>query len=414
MGSLKVSDKVTFETDSRIIMGDNGMFKVFAKTKADEATKAAVVFAKQCAFEAPVKQVFDKNVTASGIWDIPTAYPQWFTNMVPKRQSVEWPTVDFVKSGQDWSKPIQDAVNMKITGEVFLMRGVYTVENPINMKPGIQLRGECGVNWNNLVSMKDDPNNPKKKIEDWTRCQGSTVIEFNVPGSNIAPYKDFLLRINANVTDGKPSVANSDLFQSGTMVENIFFKAATWAHQRCIVAACPCHFNNLGFRDFRQAILFIEASYYDGRRITNCNAGDYFSEKVASTDDDDYMFNLFANGDACIVEGLAVGSKQYKALKIGNSCGSVIQGCIFNAPVHIRYCKGTIFAANHMESCIEFNVKADTRLVISNSDITVEGNYFEKSSRSSVEIRDGQWGDTSVVNLIGNQFVYITGVETHG
>lgn len=388
-GTIVIKGTTTLDKGSRIVLGENGFIS---------ASESAILHSKQSKFEAPIKQVFSENIQVKGIWEIPTAYPQWFTAKLPELDSPGPSTSESLDNTlHDWSTEINKAITMKGTGEVFLLKGTYNVSNPIVMKPGIQLRGSCGVNWDNNTESG----------------AGSTIIRANVSGTVDNPYDDYIVYVNVIRNNaGEFKTPTGDLFQSGTLIENIHFKAANFSHPRCIVAGCPCHFNNLGFRNFRQAVKYIDV-YCDGRRITNCNAGDGFTKKVATTADDDYMFDLYTNGDACVIEGLAVGSRVYKALKIGRSCGSVIQGCIFNAPVHLRGCKATVFTANHMESSKEFNFNADTHLRISNSDVTVQGNYFEKSTMPSVIIEDGQGGnyDTSVVTLSNNQFLYIAGIE---
>lgn len=383
MGKVKIQGSVTFNEGSRIIMGESGIL---------DSDQEARVIAKQCSFEAPITQVFGNNITAEGIWDIPVAYPQWFTSILPALES--YGTSSTPNSNIDWAIYINKAITMKGSGEVFIPKGVYDVASPIHLIPGVQLRGACGVNWDDLGESG----------------KGSTVIRANVAGSYKNPYNDYIVYVNViKNSEGKWIAENTSMFQAGTLIENISFKAGTWAQPRCIVAACPCHFNNLSFRQFRQCIKYLPI-YCDGRRITNCNIGDDFTEKVEDdpAEGEIYQIDLYSNGDGCIIEGTGIGSKQYKGLKVGNSCGTKITGNIINAPVHIRYCKGVVFSCNHMES--NGGLCTNNHLEISNSVVTLEGNYFEKMRSTSVIIEDGEYGDTSVVTLIGNQFVYIAGI----
>jgi hypothetical protein len=50
-----------------------------------------------------------------------------------------------MQSGVDSSAAINKAIQMKLTGEVFLPRGIYKVNNTIKVRCGIILTGELGM-----------------------------------------------------------------------------------------------------------------------------------------------------------------------------------------------------------------------------------------------------------------------------
>lgn len=77
---------------------------------------------------APCTFIFN-GVSVTGMWHIDRAYPQWFAE----------PGCD------DWSDPINKAIDMKYTGEVFLQRGRYKVKKSVKINYGIELVGESGA-----------------------------------------------------------------------------------------------------------------------------------------------------------------------------------------------------------------------------------------------------------------------------
>ncbi len=419
MGEMMIDGKMILGSGSSLNIGEMGF--ISSVTSGNKATLTTITptnaspDVSPCTFSAPRKHVFSDDVEVTGIWDIPAAYPEWFTSLKPLSSSYyngekygENNEFTYPDNDSDWSPAINKAIIMKASGEVSLDRGCYRIRNVINMNAGIQLRGACGVNFHHVKSDR-----------------GSSVILFNSSSTGI--YDDFIIYLNIK-KDGSGNLVlnNTDLtyLQSGTSIENIFFKTDTSHLAKCILAACPCHFNNLTFRNFTQCIKYT-SHYCDGRRITNCNIEDNFkkSDLPESFNSDIYEIELYSNGDGCVIEGVGVSSKVFKAMKIGNSCGTVITGCIINSPVLIRNAKAVVFSGNHLECSGEFNQNKDTHLAIENSVVTVEGNFFEKSSVPSIVIANYDWkteegvtsradyGTTSVVTAINNQFVYNTGKQ---
>lgn len=92
--------------------------------------------------QAPVNKVFD-GTEFDGRWDMDRAYPQWFAGA----------------DCDDWSEPINKAIKLKKSGEVFLPAGVYKVKYTIRVLGGIQLVGEPGV-----YGSKDEKNRPSATV----------------------------------------------------------------------------------------------------------------------------------------------------------------------------------------------------------------------------------------------------------
>lgn len=82
----------------------------------------------RCYLQAPIAKVFD-GTEFEGRWDMDRAYPQWFADA----------------DCDDWSGPINKAIDLKGSGEVFLPGGFYYVKSTIRVRVGIQLIGDPGV-----------------------------------------------------------------------------------------------------------------------------------------------------------------------------------------------------------------------------------------------------------------------------
>lgn len=221
---------------------------VSAGVKAKIATFTSISNSTSpCTFSAPRKQVFSSDIEVIGMWDMPAAYPEWFTDLRPTTSSES-------DNGDDWTSAINKAIVMKASGEVSFDRGCYRVRDVIKMNAGINLRGVSGVNFHNV---RPD--------------RGSTVLLACVEKTpNVDYYDDYVIYLNV-YKDGdsyKQNTNNLSYLQSGTSIENIFFKGSTVTFPKCIISACPCHFNNLSFRNFRQCI-----KYADMMSVTFANSG---------------------------------------------------------------------------------------------------------------------------------------------
>lgn len=396
MGKVIINKSMTLGIGSRLVIGETGLISSVNANTISKDNDVVSLKGNQCYFEAPIRRVFDTSVIPIGRWLMPVAYPEWFTDKLP--------ALNFSSAGStDWAEPINKAIRMKGSGDVCLGLGSYEVYSPIFVNAGICLRGQTGIP---VYSDNGENNNGV----------GTTTIKVNLSGAESETINKYILYVNMKEGDNGSMVQAISYLQPGTTIENILFRAVDDVFTRCILAAAPCHFNNLTFRNFIQAIKY--ADYYcDGRRITNCNIQDFFKLRP-NINGTVYAVDLYSNGDGCVIEGLGCSSNFFNALRIGNSCGTVVTGCILNSPVLIRNAKGVVFSANHFESSTEFNKNGNTTLYIQNSVVVLEGNFFEKSSNPSVYIENFDtnssgnrvyYGTVSDVTAIGNQFIYNIG-----
>jgi hypothetical protein len=148
------------------------------------------------ALVAPIMQIFDTTVNVTGLWCMDRAYPQWFGAKAYKNNSD-------MQSGVDSSDAINKAINMKLTGEVFLPRGVYKVSNTVKVRCSIILTGEPG--------MYDSSDT------DSTILVASTGGNFTNGGTD-----KYFIRVN--VQEGNDSNWAVEYPAPGTEIKHLFFR----------------------------------------------------------------------------------------------------------------------------------------------------------------------------------------------
>ena len=82
----------------------------------------------QTAIEAPIDQIFGEGLDIAGSWLCDRAYPQWFDWRVGKEKENSYDG-DHI----DCAIAINQAIQMKKSGEVFLASGYYYIATPIRM-----------------------------------------------------------------------------------------------------------------------------------------------------------------------------------------------------------------------------------------------------------------------------------------
>ena len=121
---------------------------------------------------APITQIFGKDITVDGIWEMDRAYPQWFgaRNDISSaefcllreaceaaanqnkldaesiKKDIETARNNALKQLDAWNVDSSDAINkamkLKHGGEVFLPKGEYAICKTLQVPHGIVLRGE--------------------------------------------------------------------------------------------------------------------------------------------------------------------------------------------------------------------------------------------------------------------------------
>ena len=330
------------------------------------------------ALSAPVARIFDEAVTVDGKWNIDRAYPQWFA---PARCS-------------DWSGPINAAIDMKGTGEVFLPRGTYQVRRTIYVNFGIRLVGDGGR---------------RKEKADSSRVE-ATVITPAATGCRF--NSDYMVMVNVKHTDAAgnetPATAESGTWEvnhpvQGTELCRLYFYDNSAARHLGVLAAGGLTAHQVVWNGTRQAIAFTNKNYSDHRTITQCV---YYPGR-RNTDYDAsaylYAFDLNSLGDAVVFEGNQVseGDVNRGALRVRQSGGARITSNILNCDVEIASSKGVYYGSNHSESGAQVRVNCST--------VKMESNFYEKGERPSVLIMGNNQHTESVVSMDSEMFGYYNG-----
>ena len=390
--------------------------------------------------QAPISRVFD-GTEFVGHWDMDRAYPQWFADA----------------DCDDWSEPINKAIDLKGSGEVFLPAGIYYVKRTIRVRVGIQLVGEAGMNLNygevnsigtdvnatvivpiqtvsttapsagastlthrfargiviavNLQSQylivgdSYEPatgNTEEEKYNNWKKA--NTVYDvheipmmevgYQVPGTLVR-----YIKIDNSYTFSVPDKSNPD---------KRFYSGLPYL---CGVCAAGCaHIDCMAFVRLWQSIAWSN-DYADHKKITGCWIAKYSTNnRVINSDgtpaigpdgnDSTYAIHAGFLGDALVIQGNMVHDHDNtKGVYVGSSSGATINSNIFNCHVLLNQCFATTFADNHLENI-------DAQLQIKNGNVTVQGNYFQKGSKPSIVIiPDGH--ALAIVTCMNNTFRWI-------
>lgn len=359
---------------------------------------------------APITQIFGDNITATGSWVIDRAYPQWF-GYTPESKKVEYQFDDQGNSQNDadvadGGAAIQKAINMKVNGEVFLPHGFYVLKTPILMPLGISLVGEMGQG--------AESNNPDIFF------QGTVLQSWKLDNTQQTTddSNEYMLYFNSDTSftrlHGEGSgfkagqiseIRNLTFFNyicsismSGTNEEiALRLKKETSSCIKGIYAADAISVENVRFEYIRQAVVFAN-SYVDSKRIVNCAVYTDYEERFQYLSSDIYAFEMRFLGDNLLFEHNAVNGKYHKGLRVDHCFGGNVSCNIINADCLIVNSKGLTFSGNHIEGGKQIEVIC--------SNVTFEGNFYEKRFKPSIRIRGNRWHHKSVITLINESFLF--------
>jgi|GEM_PF-3371554 len=365
--------------------------------------------------EAPITQIFGVTVFAKGYWHIDRAYPQWF-DAVAGTQSYG------AAAPHDCSVAINKAVEMKMSGEVFLPAGVYLVSHTIRLRHGINLIGDSAtrtkIDYNNMP----DP----EMVDGWGRATFITPFfengkdcfvdsGFNGAGSvaivavNIKqPEVQTLAKVAAGgltptpVGPEKP-VADVNYAHPFGSIEQIYFynansrignggetECAKISQKVCCLVAGGFTFRHVFWENFCRAIKWTD-EYNDSKTIYRCNIQTYFGdavlEKIGIPTTLPYLIDSRGCGDAMIIDGCHldrgvykepgnkfVGTRKeyqlYKGLALRTCLGGSIRNSIIHSDIDIEHCTALEFADNHCELGMQMNIRW--------SQISIHDNFIEK------------------------------------
>lgn len=358
------------------------------------------VIQKFAFLEAKCTFVFD-GVDIDGNWHMDRAYPQWFAS----------------PGCNDWSTPINKAIELKRTGEVFLQRGLYPTKHSIRVRYGIELTGENG-----FIS------NPGKGSN--SDLLGTTIVANNNSSSCSNFQSGYMVLVNTKPVEQYPSSPEPIEEQFNmwvhpypaftTVVRNITFMNGDKSERiipqlNGLFTAGGLDIEQCRFLNFKQAIVK-SRDYADGFVIKDCrfsgvNIVHYAPPGTTSaTDttvyDTKWMIYLNGDGDNLQFTGNAFMGSRFinnRTLYVGRNRGGLISCNITGGEIVLNGCRGLTFSNNHMESSMESNEGMLIRVL--NSQVTISDNFFYKSERGNIYVAGGGYGTPSVAEIHNNTYL---------
>ena len=357
------------------------------------------VIQKFAFLEAKCTFVFD-GVDIDGNWHMDRAYPQWFAS----------------PGCNDWSTPINKAIELKRTGEVFLQRGLYPTKHSIRVRYGIELTGENG-----FIS------NPGKGSN--SNLLGTTIVANNNSSSCSNFQSGYMVLVNTKPVEQYPSSEHiEEQFNMWvhpypaftTVVRNITFMNGDKSERiipqlNGLFTAGGLDIEQCRFLNFKQAIVK-SRDYADGFVIKDCrfsgvNIVHYAPPGTTSaTDttvyDTKWMIYLNGDGDNLQFTGNAFMGSRFinnRTLYVGRNRGGLISCNITGGEIVLNGCRGLTFSNNHMESSMESNEGMLIRVL--NSQVTISDNFFYKSERGNIYVAGGGYGTPSVAEIHNNTYL---------
>ena len=350
--------------------------------------------------DAPCAYIFNE-VKVTGMWHIDRAYPQWFAA----------PGCD------DWSGPINKAITLKRTGEVFLQRGLYPTKHSIRVRYGIELVGENGFSSNPGKGSNSD-------------LLGTTIVA-NKNSSSCSNFQSgYMVLVNTKPVEQYPSSPEPIEEQFNmwvhpypaftTVVRNITFMNGDKSERiipqlNGLFTAGGLDIEQCRFLNFKQAIVK-SRDYADGFVIKDCrfsgvNIVHYAPPGTTSaTDttvyDTKWMIYLNGDGDNLQFTGNAFMGSRFlnnRTLYVGQNRGGLISCNITGGEIVLNGCRGLTFSNNHMESSMESNEGMLIRVL--NSQVTISDNFFYKSERGNIYIAGSGYGTPSVAEIHNNTYL---------
>lgn len=367
---------------------------------------------------APMQKVFDENVNVTGFWTNDRVYPQWFG---AEAYDSETPKLPPKQKPFDSSAAIERAARMKCCGEVFLPRGVYFLNEPINLGCGVTIAGETGISREEVCGTILIADLAYDAIQ-WTSLPPNENQEEEVKAENMR-YGNYLFHINIQ-WDNQPKDRNDwntptwdlDFTQMCTTIKNLRIVNRTALHSdttdkedrsepknepidrlpACVLTGAPSAFDNVIFNDFCQAVRYVD-EYIDNKRVTNCSF--YCDPPLYVGDLQLFAFDLGFLGDGVLFEHNAVHEgKCNKGLRLNHCGGASVNSNILNADVLINKSMAVDFSSNHIEG--------RKTITINSSQVVLRSNYIWMGNQPAVMICSDDYGNKSVVTMDGNVFLF--------
>lgn len=397
---------------------------------------------------APITQIFGKDITVDGIWEMDRAYPQWFgarndisnsefwylretckaagenqPDAATSKRKIEEARNNALKQLEAWNVDSSDAINkamkLKHAGEVFLPKGEYAICKTLKVPYGIVLRGELADYRLNVGDTQlpagDYPlggNSTPDNLSSYYKL-GTVIrpLNTNYPlsvdgnGTPITSFDDnFAIVINPNIHPNENHNAEweQEFPPAFTTIRDIQF-TNFWTEtpsMRGIYAIGGMRIENLYWSQFVQAVATPNDMYCDGKTIINCG----FSAPASGCIFNDFVFNT-SIGTNEITKQLIHDTKEYYAfdlIGLGDNLyfhhnfmdmGEIAGG------LRLSKSNGAQISCNIINDNIAFSdckgisfsanhCEDGIQVKISNSQIVFSSNYFHKGEKPTFLIRD--------------------------
>ncbi len=327
-------------------------------------------------FGDPFQQLFDHSINFEGEWNAEKIYPIWFG-------AKGYATMNEAKAGIDSSDAINKALCLKKMGEVYISRGIYKINKPLDMPYGVQLTGESGK---------------KDEEGEFRTVLACDIIKPTNSNEDLTKY-EYAMTINANPSTMTWKVPYPTV---GSWIKSIIFENIETTNtpqqlQKCILLGGGVIFEKVTWQNFSQAIKVCSNNYIDLKKITDCVFNCY--KQQDPTVEKLYAFDLGSLGDSFLFEHNQINmGTSTKGLRIASCGGGSVNSNVINADVLIENSKGITFYSNHLER--------GTILEIKCSNVTLSGNYFWKGQGPSIIIYGNEYSDESIVTSINDLFIY--------
>lgn len=355
---------------------------------------------------APMKQVFYNGLDVGGNWSNGRIYPQWFGAVAYDCEAPSNPEYS--------SDAIMKSAKMAGTGEVFISRGFYILDKPIDLDYGVTISGEPGLYKNDkfgtiLIAKLNYSQIGWEITEDKSSGGIKNEPKYDKNGDCVSaeqPLSNYLFRINIdpNKVELKMKLKMEYPPMCAT-IRNLRIKNKTYPKKffvfdkllSCVLAGDSTAFDNVIFDDFGQAVRYVD-QYLDNKRVTNCtfycNPPEYTGTLKL------YAFDMGFLGDGVLFEHNAIHDGIYnKGLRLSNSGGACVNANIFNADVLIHNCRGVDFSENHIEERHTIRVNS--------SQASLRNNFIWIGNSPSVMVYADDYQNKSIVTMSGNVFRFI-------
>lgn len=397
---------------------------------------------------APINQIFGKDITVDGIWEMDRAYPQWFGARNDISNSEFWylreackaagenqPNAEAAKTSienarnlalqqlEAWNVDSSDAINkamkLKHAGEVFLPKGEYAICKTLKVPYGIVLRGELADYRLNVGDTQlpagDYPlggNSTPDNLSSYYKL-GTVIrpLNTNYPlsvdgnGTPITSFDDnFAIVINPNIHPNESHNAEweQEFPPAFTTIRDIQF-TNFWTEtpsMRGIYAIGGMRIENLCWSQFVQAVATPNDMYCDGKTIINCG----FSAPASGCIFNDFVFNTSIDTNE-VTKQLVHDTKEYYAFDlIGLGDNLYFHHNFMNmgeiaGGLRLSKSNGAQISCNIINDNIAFSdckgisfsanhCEDGIQVKISNSQIVFSSNYFHKGEKPTFLIRD--------------------------